>query len=360
MKLVRTFGAALVALALAAPVAKAQQTIDLTIGASHPATLPWIQLLQQWYQPEVNKRLAAAGNRYRINWREGYGGVLYKANATLTSVGEGIADVGWVFGALEGARLPLQQVSNYAPAVTGDPRLMIDVFNELNDKLPQLQSEWEKANVVFLAATAADTLHLFMKAPVRTFAELKGRKIGAGGTIATLVSGAGAVPVDSPFPSMYNDIKTGVTEGSLTIATGAIGIRAYEVAPYITLADMGSFSSGAIVANRDTWNKLPAEVRTVMAETAREYSKRLGEETMARYDGALKAMVERGKAQTPPVTLIEFPESERAKWIQGLPNLAGDWVKANEARGLKAKEVLSAYMDAMRARGVKPVRNWDR
>ena len=66
--------------------ASAQQTINLTIGSSHPEQLPWVAAMKNFVVPETNKRLEAAGNRYRINWREAYGGVLYKANATLTEV----------------------------------------------------------------------------------------------------------------------------------------------------------------------------------------------------------------------------------------------------------------------------------
>jgi len=43
-----------------------------------------------------------------------------------------------------------------------------------------------------------------------------------------------------------------------------------------------------------------------------------------------------------------------------MPNLAADWAKANQAKGLPAKAVLQAYMDGLRNRGVKPLRDWDR
>ena len=43
-----------------------------------------------------------------------------------------------------------------------------------------------------------------------------------------------------------------------------------------------------------------------------------------------------------------------------MPNLAGDWVKLNEAKGLPAKEVLKAYVEGARKRGVTPLRDWDK
>src|SRR3546814_5670346 len=40
---------------------------------------------------------SALNKGYKIEWREAYGGQLFKMNATLSSVGSGIADIGWVF-----------------------------------------------------------------------------------------------------------------------------------------------------------------------------------------------------------------------------------------------------------------------
>jgi TRAP-type C4-dicarboxylate transport system substrate-binding protein len=345
----------LMPLFMALPAA-AQQSIDLTIGASHPLSLPWIGMMQQYFQPEVNKRLAANGNKYQIKWREGYGGTLYKANATLSSVSDGIADIGWVFSSAEGAKLPLAQVGNYAPAVTGNASLVMDVVNEMNDKIPSLKDEWAKNNVVFLSSTAMDTLHLFTSFPVTKLDDLKGKKIGGAGTIAPIVAGAGATSIDSPAPNMYNDLSTGLMQGVVTIASVGLSTKLYEVAPYVTKADLGTFSAGALIFNKDKWDKLPQEVRTVLKDVARDYSKRFGEATAQRYEGWFKAM----EASSKNVKVIEFPAAEREKWIKGLPNIAADWVKTNSAKGLPAKQVLTAYMEGIRSRGVKPVRDWDK
>jgi hypothetical protein len=50
---------------------------------------------------------------------------------------------------------------------------------------------------------------------------------------------------------------------------------------------------------------------------------------------------------------------ERDKWVKSMPNLAADWVKANASKG-PARDIVKTYMDALRARGVKPARNWDK
>ena len=58
--------------------------------------------------------------------------------------------------------------------------------------------------------------------------------------------------------------------------------------------------------------------------------------------------------------ISDFPDAERARWAKLLPDLAGDWVARNEAKGLPAKKVLAAFMDGIRKRGGRPARNWDK
>lgn len=346
------------ALAITSQSSQAQQTFKLTVGASHPATLPWVGLMSTVFIPEVNKRLAALNKGYKIEWSEAYGGQLYKANATLTSVGDGIADIGWVFHNLEGAKMPLNQVSIYAPGVTDDPKLLAEVFNELVESTPALRQEWEKNNVVFLGASTGDTYQMFTKFPLRTVSDLNGKKISAPGVVGAWLRGTGAIAVDGALTTYYTDLQTGVSEGALSITTGMVGAKVYEVAPVVTKVGIGSTYYGAIAMNRDTWNRMPAEIRAIMKDAGKEYSRRLGDEIVRRYEHAFKTMAE--SKQVPPVVVVDWPASERAKWFSQMPNLAQEWVKTNEAKGLPARAVLNAYMETMRRRGATPLRAWDK
>lgn len=339
--------------------ASAQQTIKLTIAASHPTTLPWVGLMSTQFVPEVNKRVAALNKGYKIEWREAYGGQLYKANATLSSVEQGVTDIGWVFHNLEAAKMPLSQFGTVTPFTTDDVRILLDVANEMNEKLPALQKEWDRNNMVFLGATGVDTYHLFSKNPIATYADLKGRKISAPGSIGLWLKGSGAVPVDGSLASYYTDIQSGVSEGTISIATGILPSKIYEVAPYITTVNIGALYIGGMAMNKDSYAKLPPEVQEIVKEVGKEYSKALGDTLMQRYEGALRTMVEVGAKQTPPVRVTSMSAGEREKWVKSMPNLAADWVKANASKG-PARDIVKSYMDALRARGVKPARNWDR
>jgi TRAP-type C4-dicarboxylate transport system substrate-binding protein len=348
------------ALAVAfAPAALAQQTFKLTIASSHPVTLPWVGLMSTLFVPEVNKRVEALGKGYKIEWREAYGGQLYKMNATLTSVEQGVADIGWVFHNLEAAKMPLSQFTTVTPFTTDDVRIMLDIANEMNEKVPALKAEWDKNNLVFLGASGVDTYHLFTKAPVKSYDDLKGRKISAPGSLGLWLRGSGAVPVDGSLTSYYTDIQSGVSEGTISISTGILPNKIYEVAPYITTVSIGAVYNGGMAMNKDSFMKLPPEVQKIVKDVGLLYSKTLGETLMQRYEGALKTMLEVGAKQNPPVTATPLPPAEREKWVKTLPNLAGDWAKANASKG-PTKDIVKTYMDALRAKGVKPAREWDK
>lgn len=357
-QLVRWTAIAGAALALGLP-AQAEQTFKLTIASSHPTTLPWVGLMSTLFVPEVNKRVAALNKGYRIEWREAYGGQLYKMNATLSSVEQGVTDIGWVFHNLEAAKMPLSQFGTVTPFTTDDVRVILDVANELNEQQPALKKEWDRNNMVFLGATGVDTYHLYTKNPIAAYDDLKGRKISAPGSIGLWLKGSGAVPVDGSLTSYYTDIQAGVSEGTISIATGILPNKIYEVAPYITTVNIGALYIGGMAMNKDSFASMPPEVQQILKDVGKAYSKVLGETLMQRYEGALKTMAEIGAKQTPAVRVTNLSAGERDKWVRTMPNLAADWAKANASKG-PAKEIVKAYMDALRKRGVKPARDWDR
>jgi TRAP-type C4-dicarboxylate transport system substrate-binding protein len=352
----RTLLAATAALTLPL-AAQAQQTINITIAASHPTTIPWVGFMQSVFMPEVDKRLAAGG-KYKVQWKEAFGGQLYKANATLTSVEQGITDIGWVFSYLEPAKMPLSQLSVHTPFTTSDTRIVLGAMNEMIEKVPAFKAEWDKYNLVFLGATGSDTYDLYTKFPVKGIDDLKGRKISAPGILGQWLRGVGATPVDGALTTFYTDIQTGVSDGVVSLATGILPTKIYEVAPYITKVNMGVVFSGGIAINKDTWGKLPPEVQQAMREAGAEYSRRHGEDLVTRHQTAIKMITDNGAKQNPPVTVTPLPAADRAKWIAQTPDLAAEWIKNNSARGLPAKALLDQYMAAVRARGATPERQW--
>ena len=342
---------AIVAGLLAVPV-HAQETINLTVASSHPTVVPWVGMIKSHFMARTDEILAESGN-YKIEWNEAFGGQLYKANATLTSVEEGITDVGWVFSFLEQAKLPLSQASSNAPFSTSNPALQLEVHQELLETNDAFRNEWEQHNLKVLGLTGTDLYDIYLKEPITGIDDIEGMKISAPGVLGSWLRGTGANAVDGALTTYYTDVQTGVSDGALTLALGALPIKLYEVAPYINRFDAGGAFSGAVAINRDSWDGLPEEVQNAMIEAGKYYTEAHGKDLVERHEFALNKMVEMG------ATIVDMPEGELVKWVNKMPDVASDWATPLEERGIPAKAFLAAYLEGLRSRGETPARNWD-
>ena len=73
-------------------VAQAED-IKLRIASGHPAANTYVNLMQNFFVPEVTKRVAAK-TKHKIEFIEGYGGSMVKVADTLEGVQSGIIDIG--------------------------------------------------------------------------------------------------------------------------------------------------------------------------------------------------------------------------------------------------------------------------
>lgn len=343
-----------IAFALLAATAISAHARDykMTVGSSHPPVLPWTLPLKDLVVPISNKVLKDLGIPDTIRWTEAYGGSLYDFNNTLEGVGDGLADIGWVGSLWEPAKQPLQNVAYYSPFVTGDFRALMEVQDQLMDRVPAFAAEWTKHNTVYLGAQVADTYHLVTKFPVKSVEDIKGRKLLAPGAIASRVQGTGAIAVDAGLPVFYNMLQTGVADGAVILITGVLPFKLHEVAPYITKVDLGAVFSGALAMNKNTWDQLPPHMKVLFRMLGREYALRCAELVAQREAGAWAAL-----AKMPNVRISELSQAEREKWAKALPDVAGDWARRNGDAG---RQVLKIFMEEARKRGAKPLREWDK
>ena len=326
------------------------ETYELTMASSHPTVLPWVGQLSTLVVGESNKRLEEMGSDDRIEWTEAYGGSLYGFKDTLEAVGDGLTDAGWVGTLWEGSKMPLQNVTYFTPFVSDDLVATLQIMNELHREVPAMKKAWEDENVVFLGASGVETYHLLTNFPVNSLADLEGRKILAPGPSANWIKHLGAVPVNGALPTYYNQVQTGVADGMVVILTGAFPNKHYEVAPYVTLVGIGAQMTGGLGINKDVWEDLSDDVRQVLTELGEEYTVAHAEEVMQRYESFLAKLPEVG------ATVTKLPAADVETWAAEMPNLAGDWVTANQSK--EAADVLAAYMEKVKAAGLDSRIDW--
>lgn len=340
--------AASAAVVLAAASAQAE-TYKMTMASSHAIVLPWVGPLQSVVVAQANERLEKMGSADRIEWTESYAGALYGFSDTLEAVGDGITDAGWVGTLWEESKMPYQNVTYYTPFVTSNPELLVNTFNALNDELGFMADAWKGENQVYLGGSVADSYQLYTNFPVNSVADLAGKKILAPGPSGAWMAAVGAVPVNGALTTYYNQIETGVADGALTVITGGFPLKLHEVAPYVTVTNLGSPFFGGLSVNLDTWEGLSDDVRAVLTDLGDEYSAENVAQVNARYTKFLTAY-----EADPKVNVTYLSDEERQKWADMLPDLAGAWAQ-NLPHGA---ELLAAFMAQVEAAGEKPLRNW--
>ncbi len=344
-------------LALASPLAATHaaraDTVNATVVAGHPPVFRWVRMLSESFEPAANAALEGTGHEFAFTNQ--FGGAIAGVGEELEAVEEGLAEIGTIQALFDPAKLAVQNVTYYTPFVSDDHALVSKVIDRLHRDDERMTAAYTANNIVYPGGPIAiDDYLLMTNFPVESLDDLKGRKIAAPGAAINWLSGTGAVGVAGNLTTYYNEIKTGVYDGVLVFASAALPGKLYEVAPYITKVGLGAQFAGAIGANKDWYDGLPAEMQAALkkgADTAAEWY--LAELTAA-VDNALAKMGEAG------ATITEASPEMRAAWAKGMDNVAREWADKLEGQDIPAGAILSAYMDAMRAAGATPLRDWDK
>jgi TRAP-type C4-dicarboxylate transport system substrate-binding protein len=342
--------------AVMASAAAAQQEITLTIAAGQPLrAMNPLNLVSEFYVPEVNRRIEAAGLDVKINWKEAYAGSLLKPTFVLQGVADGVADIGFEPTIFHPDKLPLEQISFMTPFTTTDVVLVGKAIQKLHDSIPAFNEQYDKFGVVWLAGATFDSYELFTTFPVQQFEDVKGKKISTAGAALQWLRDTGATPVESNMTLYYNNAQTGVIDGFIIFPSSIPGMKYPEAAPHVTKVGFGAQYAAALIVNKGVYEGLPPELQTILREAAQAWT--------AAADAAQQGIYEKAYGTVPEsfagAQTFDLPREEQAEWANAMPNIAKEWAERIDAAGLPGSEVLSAYMEEMRSSGAEPVRNWD-
>lgn len=330
------------------------ETINITVGAGSPPTIPAIVALKEHFIPEVERRLKEEAPGVEIRWNEVYGGSLVSLTSTMQGIEDGIVDMGVFFYQFEEAKLPLHQVTVMAPFGTPDPLQMVEIIEAIQDKVPAFNDMWADYNQIHIASGPSSSWELFTTFPVEKFEDLAGRRIGASGVSANYLVGTGAVVIDSVMTEGFNAMATGLYEGYPATIGLAFPYKFHQVAEYGTLTGFGSVLSGALTMNKDKWDSMPEAVQQIFLEVGRGWSRAYAQVEVDRVAQFRAKMEEEG------AKITALTDEERKRWAGVLPDIGKNWAAGLDARGLPGTEVLQTYMGELRTRGIDLPRQWDK
>ncbi len=349
----RMAAAALAVVAFAAAPAGAETVKITAVGAPPPQVTP-VKAVIDFVIPEINKRLAASGKDFKIEWNTAWAQSLAKTTEVLETVQEGIAQFGVQLVIFEESKLPLEQYSHVVPFGVTDPLVAQQIDEELRKKVPEMDKFWDKYNQVRLAVAGTLPVDLLTTFPVKAVADLKGHKIGASGSMGQFLRGTHAVIVNGAMINAYTDIKNGVEDGYISSIGLAFPYKIFEPAPYFTFVHFTASVTAELTMNKDAWKKIPDFAQAIIRDVTSHYgdvSVKIDEEREAAFKDLMK------KKGT---HFSELPADQRKAWAEMMPNVPKQWAENLEHRGEPGMKVLTAYMDELRARHIQTYRQWDK
>ncbi len=218
------------------------------------------------------------------------GGQLGDASSLYQSVTDGSVDMiytdpGWFserhpeFDILEGNYL-FKDKEDFL-AIANDPHKLDYFKNKLI----------EDPGVVVLMIAGGLERDIISTFPINSIDDLKGKNMRskATSTVMDWWSSLGANPVPIAFSEVYTAVQTGVVNGSQNSLDAMISMRFAEVNKYVARTQH-NISIGFIVINKDKYEKLSPELKTVLAEAATKIQPVYLEKAFALSDEKLKTL----------------------------------------------------------------------
>jgi len=265
------------------------------------------------------------------------GQTLCKAKDTYEAVKTGIADMGMALTGYTAGRYPVTEVTSLPCLAMG--RLSAEIASrvqmEVYYKFPQMQAEFADVKLLYLHTFDPAAISTSEK-PVRQLEDLRGLKLRVSGIwLVNFMKRLGVAAVLMPPSSIYENMQKGVIDGAVYSPEGVCSRRIYELAKYITFADInvGPFYH---IMNLDRWNALPPDIQEAIESVS-----------------GVKAAMRHGKAhddagplllrkicEEQGLDIIDLSTEEKARWMEAAKPVWDSWVAEMEAKGVPGQEIL--------------------
>ncbi len=112
---------------------------------------------------------------------------------------------------------------------------------------------------------------IITKFPVKSLADLKGRKIRAGGSEAEAIAASGIATAFFPVPEVYQALDSGVVDGVVMGGIDAARMFSFqEVTGYIVQPAI-NVACEEIHVNKKAWDNLPADLKHILSTAASKH-----------------------------------------------------------------------------------------
>ena len=299
----------------------AAAAVELVYGSWPPAG----EYLNRVALPQAFAGIAKDTNG-AVTWKLVAGGQLADPKATFQAAGEGLMQAGLGIATYVPNLIPSLNAI-YSTIVFGDDIVAATgaAVETMTLNCPSCIAEFKRANLVPLSGWTSSPYMLACRDPVKSLADFKGKRVRATGGSAELMSMGGGVPIAATLPEAVNLLQRGGLDCQFGVHTWLKTFGYADFAKYITSYPLGMTGPAiGLMMNRDSWNKLTAEQKTVHLKYAARISAELAiGQFVVENDEILNALVKEKGVQVLKVTdtkefealVDKYDKAQRAKNI---------------------------------------------
>jgi TRAP-type C4-dicarboxylate transport system substrate-binding protein len=283
--------------------------ILFVLAANLPAaefTLKYATMAPQgslWHKySEIIKREIMSQSKGRIEIKTYYGGVAGDEKTMGKKLKAGLIDIAAFSGMGLGDVLPSVRLHELP--------MFFNTYDEVdrvvNGLYGHYEQEFEKEGVVLAAWGEGGFVYLMSKHKMNVFMDMKGLKIWAPSgdiIVKTMFQKYGFVPVFLGFESVLPQLQTDGISAVYAPPMAAIGLQWYNEVSYIYDIKL-TCSTGATLINQKKFIQLPADLKKIVIDVMKKYSRELVLSLRKENDKALELFKTRG------IQMIKFPESD--------------------------------------------------
>lgn len=255
-------------------------------------------------------------------------GTVVPFSETLEAVGRGILQAQHTGSVYFAGQEPALALIGELSGAYETPQQLTGWFYE-GGGLALAREAYEKFNLFYVGPVLWGMESNPTKKPVENVGDLKGLKIRTTQGIASeLMAKLGAAPVSMAGSEVFSALDKGVIDAA---DWGTLGMNEqlglHQVAKYELYPGFFQMPASDVAVNLDTWKALSPEQQGQIEEAVRE----LNEAMLARLAELDREAV--SKVKEAGVTLIDWPEAERAKFREAATEVWANWGDKSDLAG---------------------------
>lgn len=286
----------------------------------------------QWFADQLTER-SAGDMKVDIQW----GGALFKSNAALQSIADGVADMGSVIAVYYPQEMSAYGIADL-PVNNPDAWVGMRATDEMLRTNAAVQANLADKGLVYIGTWTTSQVNIGCKdAAIRTVADIAGKKVRGVGAYGKVFGEKDANMVRMSIYDAYQGLDTGLIDCSQGYSYAVAALKQAEVMTSYTLLNWGQVGGVGMFMNKDVHDGLTADQQKLLGEVGSDMADEFGKLVITANEKAIASMKEAG------VEIIEFPETERAQLVEAGGKFLDAWIETANADGLPGAELLEDY-----------------